>query len=143
MVILTRLLQLASACLFMFGLTAMLTTAGIQPPNAIVFLGLAGIVLMAIASARLQRDRFSGWWWTLVAIALPLVVLTWPSAGIPCPADHPPLTNAFTCDVTRPREWFAAGGLGLLIATIGALRELDGWHTATRSAVVSRGAEQR
>jgi hypothetical protein len=48
-------LGLVSVVITAYGTVWMFTSNGLEPPNAIVWLGLAGIALTVIAAARLSR----------------------------------------------------------------------------------------
>ena len=50
-------LGLVSVVITAYGTFAMFTSNGLEPPNVIVWLGLAGIGLTLIAAARLSRSQ--------------------------------------------------------------------------------------
>ena len=50
------ILALGSLAIMAYGMTAMFTSNGVEAPNIIVWLGLAGIALMAAAAVPLWRQ---------------------------------------------------------------------------------------
>lgn len=124
MVVLARALQVLFALLMAYGATAMFSTAGFQPPNPLVWVGLAGQIAMALAAGRVHGNYASGWWLSLACIALPFLVLSLPSGGDPCPPGHPPITPDYTCAVPVPTLVFVSSLIGSVIAALGAANSL-------------------
>lgn len=132
--VVARLLQVAGVLFTSYGATAMFTTDGVKPPNALVLAGVAVIVLAAIVAARTQIDPLTGWWVGLALICLPFVLLTIPSGSGPeCPPGHPPLTETYYCVPPRPVAVLIAGLAGIAVALWGWWRDLSAWRRDDRA----------
>lgn len=60
-------LQIVAGLLTAYGTFGMISTAGIQPPNPVVLLGLIAVVASGLAAARVGGNPFAGWWPSLAA----------------------------------------------------------------------------
>jgi hypothetical protein len=79
-----------------YGATGMFTTAGLMPPNALVY---AGLVLCGLAAALLwsAERRLSGLWPALL-IGLPFSLYAFSSLGVQeCRAPYLPITPNYSC----------------------------------------------
>lgn len=118
-------LQIFAGLLTAYGTFAIISTAGIQPPNIVALLGLVAAAASGLAAARVARNPFASWWPSLAAIAVPLLFVTLPELGqTSCPPDHPPLTATYYCVPPGAPVIFAASALGIALAMWGASRDL-------------------
>lgn len=126
-------LQIVAGLLTAYGTFAMISTAGIQPPNAVVLLGLIAALGSGLATARVAGNPFAGWWPSLAAIAVPWLLVTIPElAQNPCPPDHPPLTPTYNCVPPGAPIFFAMSALAIVLAIWGA------WHDLRRTYRLAR-----
>lgn len=76
----------------------MVSSAGLQLPNVLVWAGLICIGLLTASASRAEGHLLAGLWVSVLAFALPVILLSLPRLGdTPCPPDHPPLTQLFYC----------------------------------------------
>ena len=138
MIGLTRLLQLASGLLLFYGALPMLSSAGLQPPNVVVWTAVGCVGLLTLSASRAERLPFAGLWVAGVAFALPLFMVSVGRVGAPeCPPDHPPLTSSYSC-VFPGTPVVVALALVLLVASLaGGVLELRA-ALRSRSAVAAR-----
>ena len=114
-------LQICAGLLTAYGTFAMISTAGTLPPNSVVVLGLVAAVASGLATARIAGNPYAGWWPSLAALAIPLLLVSLPYlAQVPCPPDHPPLTPTHTCVPPGATAFFGASTLGIVLAIWGA-----------------------
>src|SRR5258705_7187133 len=93
---LVRLLQAVAGFLLFYGIEAMLSSRGLQPPNIVVLVALFVIVVLGAAAWRSERRAAGGLWVAGFVVALPLLLQsTLPRSGPVCPPDHPPLTESY------------------------------------------------
>ena len=92
-----RVLTAVGGAIAAYGATAMFTTAGIMPPNAIMIVGLAACGAAALA-LWLSERTLSGIWPALLIAAVPFSLY-----GIgaldrdECPQPHAPITQLYSC----------------------------------------------
>src|SRR5437870_4714347 len=95
--VLVRTLGAVGGAIAAYGATAMFTTAGIMPPNAIVNVGVLACVLVAFALWMRER-RLDGLWPALLIIAVPYALYALGSwSATECPPNAPPQTPEFSC----------------------------------------------
>jgi hypothetical protein len=93
-----RVLQLVLGLVVLYFSLPMFSSAGLQQPNVGVWLGLVCIGLLTASATRAEGHVFAGVWVSVVAFALPAVLLSLPHIGDPaCPPSHPPITNSYYC----------------------------------------------
>ena len=92
-----RALAAAGGAITAYGATAMFTSNGVEPPNAIVYAGLA--VSAAVAVVLLVRDRsLRGTWPALLVLGVPYALYAFGSWGVAeCPQPHPLIGSGYTC----------------------------------------------
>jgi len=118
-------LQIFAGLLTAYGTFAMSSTAGIQPPNLVVLLGVGAMAASGLAAARVAGNPFAGWWPSLAALAVPWLLVTFPVLlETPCPPDHPPLTPTYHCVPPGAPIFFAVSALAIAVAVWGAGRDL-------------------
>lgn len=80
-----------------YGATVMFTTAGVEPPNAIVFAGL--VICLAVAVVLWSESRsIAGLWPAILIAAVPYALYAWGDLALAeCPQPHPPITPTYAC----------------------------------------------
>ena len=123
--VLIRGLQVVGGLVTMYGVTAMLTSDGVQPPNVVVYLGI-GLALIASALQRAAGARWhAGWWAYTAALSLSLALGTLPTLGAPeCAVPHPPLSPTFYCVSVGAHAAFVAATVVALASLAAGLRSL-------------------
>ena len=125
--------QIAAGFLVAYGSFAMSSSAGLQPPNVLVIVGLVAAAASGVAAARVAGDPFAGWWPSLAALAVPWALVTFPALlRTPCPPDHPPITPTYDCVPPGAPIFFAVSAFAIALALWGAWRDLRRGHAMRR-----------
>jgi hypothetical protein len=133
-----RLLQAAAGFLLFYGIEAMLSTAGLQPPNIVVLVSLLAIVMLAVAAWRSERRPAGGLWVAGFIVALPLLLQSvTPRPDPVCPPDHPPLTQSYNCIPPGAPVVLAISSVLLVLSLVGAVIEARGLMAQMNSAAPS------
>ena len=131
---LVRLLQAAAGFLLFYGIEAMLSSGGLQPPNIVVLLALLAIVLLAAAAWRSERRPTGGPWVAGFVVALPLLLQSASPRSDPvCPPNHPPLTPSYNCVAPGADIVLAISAVVLLLSLVGAFLEARGLISRMRA----------
>jgi hypothetical protein len=72
---LVRGLQIIAGLVTMYGMNGMLTSNGIEPPNVIVFGGIALALFAALAQAAVGARWHAGWWLYTGTLVLALAIV--------------------------------------------------------------------
>jgi hypothetical protein len=129
-VLVARLLQVVAGFFIFYGATAMLTSAGLQPPNIVVLAGLAAAALCTISASRAERRALASLWVAGVVVAVPFLLWSVVHLADPvCPPDHLPLSQAYYC---------APPGAGAVLTISGAALALSLWGAAADVRAVIR-----
>lgn len=125
--IVLRVLVATGGAIAAYGATAMFTSAGVEPPNIIVIVGVVTSALIAIALWTRER-RLDGIWPALMVVGIPYALYAFGSwATTECPADHPPITPTYSCSpvgthaIAIVAPLLALVGLALLVRDVRAL----------------------
>jgi hypothetical protein len=97
--VLLRTLAAVGGAVAAYGATGMFTSSGIEPPNAIVYAGLA-MLGMTIVVLLVNEHRLDGLWPALLVLGVPYSLYAFGSWSVAeCARDHPPITslNPLTC----------------------------------------------
>jgi hypothetical protein len=125
---LVRLVQAVAGFLLFYGIEAMLTSAGLQPPNIVVLVAFFVIVVLAAAAWRSERRPAGGLWVAGFVVALPLVLQSASPRSDPvCPPDHPPITPSYNCVAPGAPVVLAISSVVLLLSLAGAVVEIRGF----------------
>jgi hypothetical protein len=120
-----RALQLVLGLVVLYFSLPMFSSAGLQQPNVGVWVGLVCIGLLTASASRAEGHLLAGLWVAVLAFAIPVVLFS--LAGVdktPCPPNHPPITNTYSC-VFPGYPALLAFALGLTLAAIvGAVLDL-------------------
>jgi|SRR5438552_2733844 len=93
-----RVLQLVLGLVVLYFSLPVFSSAGLGQPNVGVWLGLVCIGLLTASASRAEGHLFAGLWVAVLAFALPAFLLSVGGVGkTPCPPDHPPITNTYSC----------------------------------------------
>jgi hypothetical protein len=123
--ILVRLLQAVAGLLLFYGTEAMITSAGFRGPNIVVVVAVFVIGVLAVAAWRSERRPAGGLWVAGVVVALPLLLQSAaPRSGPVCAADHPPLTESYTCVAPGAELVLAISSVVLFLSLVGAVVEM-------------------
>lgn len=107
-----------------YGATAMLSTAGIMPPNSIVIAGLAICALTVVVMVASER-RLDGIWPALLLIGLPYSLYAFGSWSVAeCPPDHPPITSTFSCSPVGTHAIAVVAPVVTLVALVLLVRDV-------------------
>ena len=132
--ILARVLLGVAGFLLFYGIEAMMTSSGLRPPNIVVLVALAAIVLVAAATWRSEGRPMGGLWVAGVVVGLPLLLQSITRMSAPaCPPDHPPLTQSYYCVAPGAPIVVAISAVVLALSLIGAYAELGGLLARTAS----------
>lgn len=120
--------QLLAGLLLLFGVQGMITSEGLRGPNLIVWLGAVAVVATCVLAWRIEGRKLAGLWMSAAAVALPLLLQAFSRLPLaPCPPDHPPLTEIYTCAAPGALPIIVICALVLLAALGAALFE---WRRA-------------
>jgi hypothetical protein len=112
-----------------YGATAMFTTAGIMPPNAIVNAGLVACGAAALALWSSERT-LTGVWPALLIITVPFSLYALGSGDRDeCPQPHPPITASYSC---APVGTHAIAVIGPAVVLVGLATFVLDMRTLTR-----------
>jgi hypothetical protein len=118
-------LQLLAGLLLFYGVEGMITTLGILPPNPVVWLGLAAVLLSTALAWRLEKRAFAGLWLSAVAVALPLLLQSAKHLSDPaCPPNHPPISGSYYCVPPGALPLLILSMVVVLVALGGAISDL-------------------
>ena len=132
---LVRLLQAVAGFLLFYGIEAMLSSAGIQPPNIVVLVAVFVIGVLAVAAWRSERRPAGGLWVAGLVVALPLLFQSAsPKSDPVCPPDHPPLTQSYTCVAPGAPVVLAISAVVLVLSLAGAVVEVRGLMARLRAS---------
>jgi len=124
-IVAARVLQLMLGLVVLYGSLPMFSSAGLQPPNVLVWTGLVGIGLLTASASRAEGHLFAGLWVSVLAFALPVILLSLPLLGrVPCPPNHPPITNTYDCVFPGYGALLAFALILLAAAIVGAVLDL-------------------
>ncbi len=119
-----RFLQLLCGLTLFYGFAAMISTAGLQPPNIVVWVALFAIAACTITASRSERRLLAGLWVSVAACALPLALQAASHLSAPtCPPDHPPLTQSYYCVPPGASLVLIISCVALGLSVLGALDE--------------------
>jgi len=134
--VLLRVLAAVGGAIAAYGATAMFTSDGITPPNAIVTAGLVAFGAAALALWSSERT-LTGIWPALLIATVPFSLYAIGSLDqAECPQPHPPITQAYSC---RAVGSHALAVIGPAVTLVGlAMLVLD-----MRTLIRGRGASPR
>src|ERR1700694_4365804 len=120
-----RVLQLVLGLIVLYATLPMFSSAGLQQPNVLVWAGLICIGLLTASASRGEGHLLAGVWVSVLAFALPVILLSLPPLGDPpCPPDHPPLTQLYYCVFLGYAGLLAVALVLLALALVGAAFDL-------------------
>lgn len=120
---LVRGLQVFGGLVTMYGVTAMLTSDGVQPPNTVVVLGFGLALVASIAQHATGAPWHAGWWAYAGALSISLALVTASSLGAPeCAVPHPPLSPSFRCVSVGAQAAFVGAMVIALASLAGGVR---------------------
>lgn len=115
--VLIRSVQVVAGLITMYGILAMLTSAGLEGPNAIVYVGVALVTIAAVAQRRLGMPWSGGWSLFLGALSGPLALITIRTFGSPeCTASRAPLSPSLYCVGAGSHAVFVLAATGVIVA---------------------------